>query len=252
MHHLRALYTGTVVILTAQITHRSADRLKELLKASSAATRHRMHWGLLCVLTFMLAGQAQADILATSGAMVEVAPPPSLVAEAFESSTEIRIIDEGSKFLVAPLFVDGFGPGPQFPAGVLDVLPPGLFVHTYIIHFDPDGGKISLTGDVTFDPGEIIVGLAMHPPYLAASDGFPVGDPFITYPTGSTTRGFETLPGIDTAFIAGDLNSVSFTLFAELKIDQARIFTVPEPSTIALLVAGAALCVSRRRSRMAS
>ncbi len=247
MHDLRALYTGTVVILTAQITHRSTDRLKELLKASSAATRHRMRWGLLCVLTFMLAGQAQADILATSGAMVEVAPPPSLVSGAFESSTEIRIIDEGSKFLAGPLFVDAFGPGIQFPAGPLDVLPPGLFVHTYIVHFDPAGGIISLAGGVTFDPGEIIVGMALHPPYLDGSDGFPVGLPAVTYPTGSTTRGFETLPGTDSATIAFDLNSVTFDLHAELGIDQARIFTVPEPSTIALLMAGAELCVRRRR-----
>jgi hypothetical protein len=228
MQHLHALYSGTNVI-------------------SIVRTRHRpLWWALTCVLTFMLAGQAQADILATSGAMVEVAPPPSLLSGVFESSTEIRIIDEGSKFLVVPLFVDGFGPGPQLPAGPLDTLPPGLLVHTYIVHFDPDGGVVSLSGDVTFDPGEIIVGLAMHPPYLGASDGFPVGDPFIAYPTGSTTRGFETLPGTDSATIAGDLNSVTFDLHADLGVDQARIFTVPEPSTIVLLVVVATLSGRRR------
>ncbi len=223
----------------------------DLLKTGTPVVRSRAGLVLFSSLALAVGGSASAAVFSTSGAMVEVAPPPSLLAEAFESSTEMRIIDEGSKFLVGPLFVDGFGPGPQFPAGPLDVLPPGLFVNTYIVHFDPDGGVVSLSGEVTFDAGEIIVGLAMHPPYLDASDGFPVGDPFITYPTGSTTRGFETLPGTDMGFIAFDLNSVSFDLFAELGIDQVRIFTlpVPEPSTFALLAVGSAFCGCRGRLR---
>ena len=187
---------------------------------------------------FLSAHRADAAILFTTGAMTEIAPPASFLAEALESSTEIVIVDEGSKFLVEEIFVDAFGPGPQLPAGPLMILPPGLFVNTYFVHFDPDGGVISLTGGVMFDPGETIIGMTLHTPYISASDGFPIGIPTTTYPTELATRGFETLPGIDTAFIAIDLNSVSFELIAELSVDQARIFTVfiPEPSAFALLM----------------
>lgn len=199
------------------------------------------------------AQHAHAAIASVTGAMTPIAPPPSLVIGALESSTAMFIIDEGTSFVPpAPLFVDGFGPGPQFPAGPLAVLPAGLPIHTYIVHFDPVGGGFAtVSGSVTFDPGEIIVGLAMHTPYLDATDGFPIGLPAVIYPTGDLDRGFETLPGTDTGFIAFDLNSVSFDLFAELGIDQVRIFTtIPEPASAALLSMGAAATIVRRKQRV--
>jgi hypothetical protein len=194
---------------------------------------------------------AHADITGVSGAMTPIAPPPSLVVGALESSTAMYIIDEGTTFLPGPVFVDAFGPGPQFPAGPLALLPAGLPVQTYLVHFDPVGGLFaSVTGAVTFEVGETIVGIAMHTPYLDATDPFPIGVPGTIYPTGDLDRGFETLPGIDTGFIAFDLNSVTFDMFAELGIDQARIFTtIPEPASAAALLLFAAAPIVRRKPR---
>ncbi len=53
-----------------------------------------------------------------------------------------------------------------------------------------------------------------------------------TYPdTFIEFRAFESLPGLDTVTLPPGLGSASFTLFAELGVDQARILTsvVPEP-----------------------
>jgi len=95
---------------------------------------------------------------------------------------------------------------------------------------------------VFFDPGETILGIQTHTPWLDGSDAV-VGEATATYPTGLLEfRAFETLPGTDTVFIAPGLGSASFTLFAELGIDEARIVTtsVPEPSSLALLLLGLA------------
>jgi len=107
------------------------------------------------------------------------------------------------------------------------------------VHFDPVGGSFAtLTGAVFFDPGETIIGVQTHTPLLYATDG-PLGEPMATYPdTFIEFRAFETLPGTDTVTLPPDMGSASFTLFAELGVDEARIltFAVPEPSSLALLV----------------
>ena len=122
-------------------------------------------------------------------------------------------------------------------------------VHTYIVHFDPDGGVVELTGSVTFDPGETIIGIQTHTPYLDGSDAA-VGDPLATYPTGLLDfRAFESLPGIDEVTVPPGVGSASFTLIAELGIDQARIVTlVPEPATLTVLALGG-LTVWRKRRK---
>ena len=120
-------------------------------------------------------------------------------------------------------------------------------MHTYFVHFDPDGGVVMLTGSVTFDPGETIIGIQTHTPYLEFADPL-VGDPMATYPTGVDFRAFESLPGLDTVMVPFSLDSASFTLFAELSIDQARIVTIPEPATMGLLALGG-LAISRRRKQ---
>lgn len=200
-----------------------------------------------CLLAVLCASITRADISSVSGAMTILTPPVSVAAEGItESSSTIFIIDEGVSIVpLAPptLFVNAFGPGPHgesFPPSA--VLPPGMALHSYLVHFDPDGGVVSLTGSVTFDPGEIIFGIQTHTPLLYATDGF-FGDPGVAYPVAFiSTRAFDTLPApADMVTIAGDLNSATFALTAEIGIDQARIFTipVPEPSSAVLVLAGA-------------
>lgn len=210
-----------------------------------------------CILALLAAGQTKADILSVSGAMAVLATPVSVEGEGFtESSSSIYIIDEGISIVPASppiLSVNAFGPGPHddsFPPSL--TLPPGAAFHSYLVHFDPAGGVVSLTGGVTFDPGEVIFGIQTHTPLLYTTDG-PFGIPTVDYPgVFISTRGFDSLPApADVVDIAIDLNSAIFSLTAELGIDQARIFTipVPEPSSAALLAAGAAVLGLMRRKR---
>ena len=64
-----------------------------------------------------------------------------------------------------------------------------------------------------------------------------------------SSRASATLPGTDAVVISSafGLDSASFTLYAELGIDQARIVTVPEPATLSLLALGGLAVIRRRR-----
>ncbi|MBX3421676.1 MAG: hypothetical protein KF752_08980 [Pirellulaceae bacterium] len=215
----------------------------------------RVSHGLYCIVSLLYVGAARADIFAVSTTMTVVTPPVSVVGEGIlESSTTMYIIDEGISIVPPgpPLFVNAFGPGPHggsFPPSLM--LPPGAIFHSYLVHFDPAPGIVSLTGSVTFDPGETIHGIQTYSPLLYSTDG-PFGNALVTYPgVFIATRGFDTLPApSDMVTIAGDLNSATFSLTAELGMDQARIFTIPVPeiSSCAMLVVAMGLSSLRRRN----
>ncbi|MGH0028927.1 MAG: PEP-CTERM sorting domain-containing protein [Myxococcota bacterium] len=193
------------------------------------------------VLALVVSGPAGSVIVSTSGSLVETTSPISLLEGDTESSTEFVILDEGPTVLSGEIFVNKVGPGLHTgSSGTPIPIATGTLVNTYIVHFDPAGGVITLSGGVTFEPDEIILGIQTHTPWLDGADGI-VGDPMTTYPTGLLEfRAFESLPGLDSLTIDPSLESVSFTLIAELGIDQARIVTtvVPEPGTASLLALG--------------
>lgn len=223
--------------------------VSETVVSSHTATKRRLCSALLGVMSFMLVSQAQAGILFTTGAMTPISAPVSFLEGATESSTLIGILDEGVTLLPVEIAVNAVGAGTHTGSSSSHlIIPAGSMVHTYIVHFDPDGGVIMLTGSVFFDPGEIILGIQTHTPYLDLYDSV-VGDPLATYPTGLLDfRAFETLPGTDTVMVPTSLDSASFTLFAELGIDQARIVTVvPEPATLSLLAFGGLAMLRRKR-----
>lgn len=205
---------------------------------------------LLAGLAIVVADRAEAAIFSTTGALTEISAPPSFMPGALESSTEFYILDEGITVLPGDVIVNAFGVGVHTSSvASLLTIPMGTPVHSYIVHFDPLGaGFAKLSGTVFFDPGELILGIQTHSPLLDFTDAV-TGHPTPIYPTGTATRGFDGLPSTDTVTIAPGLGSATFALFAELGIDQARIFTVPEPSSSLLLVLGAvsALGMAHRR-----
>lgn len=213
-----------------------------------------MQLSLRCFPFLVLAAaalSARAQIAFTTGSMVEVGAPISFETGATESSSEILIFDEGITLLSSDVLVNAFGPGSHG-----GTVPPtltismGTLVRSYLVHFDPLGASFAtLTGAVFFTPGEFIIGVQTYTPLLYAADPI-VGDPLATYPgVFDAFRGFETLPGADSVTLPLDMASASFSLFAELGVDHARIFTVPipAPSSLALLATFGALCASRRR-----
>jgi len=219
---------------------------------------------LLCGFVLVCAGRAHAGILSVAGSMSVLTPPVDISAEgSFESSATIYVIDEGIS-IVPPsppiLELDVFGPGTVYTAGgplpPPLILPVGMPRNSYLIHFDKavaPAGPLTLSGSVTFDVGEVIHGLQVHTPLLYTTDG-PFGIAGVTYPGAFiSTRGFDSLPApADTVTIAGDLNSVSFSLTTELGIDQVRIFTipvllvaeVPEPASGTVIAIGAVICAA--------
>jgi len=206
-----------------------------------------------CLGALAAAAPAFADIAFTTGAMVEVAAPISFVGGATESSSSIIILDEGVHTLTADVFVNAFGPGSHGddPPPYL-LIPAGTVVQSYHVHFDPVGGVFAtLTGAVFFEPGEFIIGVQTHTPLLYAADGV-VGHPLATYPGAfDTFRAFETLPSPDSVFLPVDMGSASFSLFAELGVDNARIITMPVPGPSSLcLAAGFVTFTAVRRRRV--
>jgi len=200
-----------------------------------------------------LGNQAIADIAFTTGAMTEISAPVSFVTGDTESSTSIAILDEGITVLSADVELNVYGVGVHGddPPPYLTV-PAGLRVQSYLVHFDPVGSSFAtLTGAVFFEPGETVIGIQTHTPLLYTTDG-PLGHPLATYPgTFDAFRGFETLPGPDSVTLPPGMASASFTLFAELGVDHARILTAPVPEPTSLAVFGLVLFViagvSRRR-----
>ena len=221
--------------------------VSETVVSSHAATKRRMRLALLSVMSLMLVGQAQASILTTTGDMTEIFTPVSFLEGVTESSATIGILDEGFTLLPVEIFVNAVGSGTFTGSSSPAIaIPAGTMVHTYFVHFDPNGGVVSLTGTVFFDPGETIIGIQTHTPYLEFADAF-VGDPMATYPTGLTFRAFETLPGLDEVFVPIGMDFATFKLYAELSVDQARIVTIPEPATLSLLAVGALALIRRKR-----
>jgi hypothetical protein len=165
---------------------------------------------------------AVAAITSTSGAVVKIAPPPSVVDGALQSDTEIRAFDEQQCVtLSSPLQLD-------FSAvGGSGLIPAGTSVSSHLVHFDPTGAaSVTLSGSITTDA--TIIGGMTTQAGLDASDS--LGAPGTTYPTGDPARGLDAG---DTVTVSADLLTATVTLTDRFHFDQVRIIThcAPPPPT---------------------
>jgi hypothetical protein len=162
------------------------------------------------------ASAAVAAITSTSGAVVKIAPPASVVGGQLQSDTEIRAFDEQQCVtLASDLQLD------VTPGGGAGVIPAGITVSSQFLHFDPAGGSfVTLSGSITTDAA--IIGAITSQANLDASDS--LGAPGTTYPTGDATRDLEAVQG-DTVTISGDQLTATTTVNDQFHFDQIRVIT---------------------------
>lgn len=148
---------------------------------------------ILCLVTVVVT-QSFAAIDSTQGAVVESAPPVSVVDGKTESNSIILIFAEKQSFTLPTdisinistpgnYSFDAFRPTP----GILSA---GTVINIYFIHFDPVGRTfVDLNGTVTFS--EDILGVIEFDSSLDISDST-LGAVGTTYPTRRRNRGLES------------------------------------------------------------
>jgi len=189
---------------------------------------------------------AGAGIVSTSGAVQFVASPPSDVSSnQWESNTIIRAFDEQQGLtlpqdVAVDITLPGTSPGATTDNLSPGVIPAGMIVNSYALHFDVNGTRatdnaLEATGSVTL--GDDILGLIVISDNLNSSNGI-LGLPGLTYangpdhgleinPAGGGTSDFITLSS-DRRTVTVDLMNASFS-------DDVRILTaVPAASAVPL------------------
>src|SRR5581483_4823215 len=186
--------------------------------------------GLASLIAVLAPLPAPAAIVSTSGAVVEVAAPPSVAKNAYVSDTEIRAFDEQQNVTTgAPITVDFTEPGSYDSLADLapSVLPAGTCVQSHFIHFDSTGSLgVRLQGSVTYDTD--VLGVIVTDASLSQSDPV-VGAPGTIYPTGVTNRGAELSPsaqtGPDIVTLSSDRRTVGVDLKVTTVVNQVRVVT---------------------------
>ena len=154
---------------------------------------------LSVLISFALLFAAGTSVLAsldeTGGDVEEVDPPSSVERDEADSSEKIILFEEQIDFeLSSDLNVDIKNPGTFDRTRLVTpadggIIQAGATVHSYFIHFDPDGDEGGpLSGSVTFDTD--VLGLIVLASALDASDP-ELGADDTEYPTGDVGRRME-------------------------------------------------------------
>jgi hypothetical protein len=172
---------------------------------------------------------AQAEIVSTSGDVVEITPAPGtdLNLHQFESDTEIRAFDEQQNVtLAAPLLLNINQPGTYDEQADLTggQIPAGTVVSSHFVHADQVGTSpaIHLDGCVTVD--DPIVGIITGPNRLRASDF--LGHANVTYPAFGGGVEFEQQD--DVVIWQVDDHTVCVDFHMGAHSDQIRVITSGE------------------------
>jgi len=193
---------------------------------------------------FAAARLTYCEVVNTTGNVILIAPPASVVLSSFEDNTSVQLFVEKSGFrLPASVTVD------VTAAGVVDAtsdLTPGQvaahsLVDSYLLHADPFGPGnpvVTYQGTVTFNTP--ILGAMVTAASLSSSDHM-LGSATTNYIPPTIFRGFEG-PGFpvtaavvsDTLDLSADFRTLSFLFHTTSQYDQIRVITaaVPEPSGV--------------------
>jgi hypothetical protein len=221
--------------------------------------RRTSHQAAIIITLAICTTHAEAAIVSTSGSVVEIAAPASVVLGALEHDMAVRFfLERGALSLPSNLAVDVTQPGIVDSASDLTPgqIPAGTTVNSYLLHADPVGPGFPVKqyeGSITFDVP--ILGAIVNARQLNAGD-LVVGSPTTIYVPRDPDSGFEG-PGFpisgasvsDLLALSPDLRTISFHLRVESRLDQIRIITaaVPEPSSAFLLIVACLLATQWAR-----
>lgn len=163
----------------------------------------------------------------TSGAVVSISPPPSVVFNDFESSSKIFMFTEQSNFpLPVNVTVDITDPGyyERNYSSTSSVITAGTSVDCHFVFFDPVGNQSStVSGAISF--GTEILGIICTRGPLDATDSV-LGVSGTRYDTGRNARNFEN--GAERVTLSDDRLTFTINNFhATYPGENVRILTQP-------------------------
>jgi hypothetical protein len=181
--------------------------------------------------------------------VTNVPAPPSVLLGQLSSDTTIYGFSEQSGVMLSGLTVGITTPGTWVCCSGLPVgiIPDGTTVNSYLLRASPSSsGVFDYQGEITFSPGESIVGIIIGYQGIARTDSF-LGAPGTVYPPSSFDLG-GLEPGDRVIWGVNNTVSVNFHVTSN-GMDMIRILTTsPEPVEFALIGSGLiALALFRRR-----
>ncbi len=179
------------------------------------------------MLTALATAESHAEIQGTSGGVVQIEPPISVMVGDLESDTEIRAFNEVQNLPLpqdVAVNISSAGTYDNPDALTPATLVAGTSVCSHFLHADRVGNEASVRvqGSVTFSSE--ILGVIVLAAELNASDGI-LGHPGTQYPTGSDTRDLELSSTEDSVTLEPDMRTLTVDLRFGQVADQIRVIT---------------------------
>ncbi len=199
-----------------------------------------------------------AGVLAVAGNGQLIDPPSSVAQDVLTDNVSAMVFEERSGYTLPTAIGVDWDASIATDGNILEgiglfpgVIPAGTVVDSFFVHYDTDAQLLgsTLTFVVTDAP---ILGVILTPDLLDDSDGT-LGAPGTFYPGSFDFRGTAGQASeADQVLISFDLMSITIYSTVEAVFDQLRVITapgVPEPSALALWLAGSALGLALGRKR---